>query len=371
MLDSLKKLDKKFLIIAGIIICLPIIIIIVLAIVQGCSNRKITYEKYESKMIEATEKYIKDNKNTPDEEGELVTVELSTLVKKEYIKSAEKLLDDTTCEGSVSVRRNGSSVETNNGGFLNYIVDLECKDYSTVHLVDKIKENITTSESGLYQDGEGYIFKGDKVKNYLSFFGHVYRIVSVDKEGIIKLIKEETEFNEKIWDNKYNIETNRNSGKNIYKDSLMLEYLVEDYKNPKKINSKAKEHIVAYDACVGKRSSTNYAIDSSIDCSEKLEKQVISLLNVSDYAKASLDSNCVNLRSRSCNNYNYLYDIVATTWTSNSLLDNTYEIIYISDGLMEFQDARESNGYNIVIYIDGNELYTSGSGSVNDPYIYE
>ena len=48
MLEALKKLDKKFLIIAGCIILLPILIIIFLAIIQGC-NRNITYENYEQK----------------------------------------------------------------------------------------------------------------------------------------------------------------------------------------------------------------------------------------------------------------------------------------------------------------------------------
>ena len=371
MLNALKKLDKKFLIMAVVIICLPILLIIFLAIVQGCSNRKITYEKYETKMIEAAQRYIEDTDKTPNEEGELLKVKLSTLVKKEYIKSTEKLLGDTSCDGSVSVRRNGSSVETNNGGFLNYTVNLECKEYSTTHLIDKIKENIVTEESGLYQDGEGYIFRGDKVKNYITLFGHNYRIMSIDKDGILKLIKTEGESTTRFWDNKYNIETNRNSGKNIYKDSVILEYLLEDYKNVKKINTKAKGHVMAYDVCIGKRNNNDYSINTTTDCSEKLEKQLISLLNVSDYARASLDANCVDLRSRSCNNYNYLYSVVPSTWTLNSVLNNSHEVIYLSDGLMEVQNANTYNDYNIVIYIDGNELYTRGIGSVNDPYIYE
>lgn len=371
MIDSLKKLDKKFLIIAGMIIFIPILIIVALVIIQGCSNRKMTYEQYEKKMIEAAQKYVNNSDKVPSVEGEVLTIKLSTLVKKEYIKSTEEAIGDTTCKGNVVVRRNGSSVETTNGGFLNYIVNLDCDKYSTINLVDKIKENVVTEGSGLYQNGEGYIFKGDKVNNYITFFGHNYRIVSIDKEGILKLIKSEAEFNDIIWDNKYNIETNRNSGHNIYKDGIILNYLLEDYKNTKKINTKAKEHIVAYDTCVGKRNNTDYSINNSTDCSEKLEKQVISLLNISDYAQASLDVNCVNLRSRSCNNYNYLYGVVSSTWTSNASLNNTYEVIYLSDGLMEVQNANTYNSYNIVIYMDGNELYTKGIGSVNDPYVYE
>ena len=371
MLSSLKKLDKKFLIMAGSIICLPIIILVFLAIMQGCTNKKITYDKYEIKMIEAMEKYIKNSDKVPTKEGEVVTAKLSTLVKKDYIKSTEELLDDSTCEGSVTVRRNGSSVEMTNGGYLNYVVDLECDDYSTTSLVDKITEKVVTEESGLYEEGQAYIFKGNKVNNYINFFGHSYRIVSIDKDGILKLVKSEPEMTNRIWDNKYNVETNRNSGKSIYKDSKILAYLLEDYKNTKKISTKAKQYVMAYDVCIGKRNNTNYAIDSELDCSEKLEKQIISLLNVSDYAKASLDPDCVDLKSLSCNNYNYLYNIVPSTWTLNTSLDNSYDVLYLSNGIMHVQSANSTNEYNIVIYIDGNQTYTKGIGSENDPYVYE
>ncbi len=371
MISALKRLDKKFLIIAGFIIFLPIFIIVFLAIMQGCGNKKITHEEYEKKMVLALEKYINAKNTTPVEEGEIFSVELSTLVNSGYIKSTEKLLDDSSCKGSVSVRRNGVSVETTNGGYLNYIAKLECNNYSTISLVDKLKENIVTEESGLYQDGEGYIFKGDKVKNYITFFGNSYRIMGIDKNGILKLIKTEPEMNTRIWDNKYNIETSRASGKNIYKDSKIRDSLIIDYENVKKVSLDAKKQIVAYDACIGKRSLNELTIDSSIDCSEVLEKQVVSLMNVSDYAKASLDVDCTNVKSPTCNNYNYLNGVVSDTWTLNSPTENSYEVFFISTGRMEVQYANTYSAYNLVIYIDGNQKYISGNGASNNPYVIE
>lgn len=369
MVDALKKLDKKFLIIAGSIIILPIMLIIILAIIQGCSNRKITYEKYETKMISAFEKYLKDENKVPMNEAETVTIKLEKLVESGYIKSTKKMLDDDTCNGSVTVRRNGSSVEQNNGGFLNYTVDLNCKDYSTIHLIDKLEENIATSESGLYLVGEDYIFKGDSPKNYINFFETMYRIVSIDKDGILKLIRVEPELTRRVWDNKFNVEVNHNYGKNIYKDSEILKVLLNDYTNSKRVNKSSREHIVAYDVCVGKRGISDYSISRDIDCSEKLEKQVISLINVSDFALASLDQDCNSIESKSCNNYNYLSEIASSTWTLNVVSDNTYQAFLISAGLAEIQNTSMYNEYNIVIYIDGNELYTEGTGSNIDPYI--
>lgn len=371
MFNALKRLDKKFLIIVGLIICLPILIIVFLAIIQGCGDKKISYEKYEEKMILALESYINRENKTPADEGEVVSVELSTLINKGYIKSTEKLLGDSSCEGTVSVRRNGSSIESTNGGFLNYIANLSCQNYSTTSFADKLKENLVTEGSGLYATNEGYIFKGNKVKNHIKFFGHNYRIMSIDNNGVLKLVKTDSEMTDRIWDNKFNSDINSSSGKNIYKDSVMLDVLASDYANTKKISTKAKHYVIAQDICIGKRNNNNYSIDSSLDCSEILENQVISLLNVSDYAKVSLDEDCLNLKSRSCNNYNYLYGVASSTWTLNASLDNTYEVFYLSGGMMQVQSANTYNSYNIVIYIDGNHPYTSGNGSSNNPYVIE
>ena len=122
MVNALRRLDKKFLILAGLVVCLPILIIIFLAIIRGCGDSKVSPQKYEEKMISALEKYSKEKNKVPSEEGELLTVKLSTLVSGGYIKSPENALGDSTCEGSVSVRRNAASVESTNGGFLNYTV---------------------------------------------------------------------------------------------------------------------------------------------------------------------------------------------------------------------------------------------------------
>lgn len=370
MIDALKKLDKKFLIILGCIIGLPILLIIFLAILRGCSNNSLSYDSYEKKMISGFEKYLNDKKDVPLQEGETRTIKLDKLVKAGYIKSPSKALDDDTCKGEIKVRRNGSSIEQNNGGFLNYTVNLECKNYSTTHLVDKIKEDITTSESGLYDVLNGYyVYKGESPKNYINFYGNDYRIISVDENNILKLVRTEPEMTKRLWDNKFNSEVNTSYGKNIYKDSNILKNLLSDYNNSKKISKSAKSHIVAHDVCIGKRNSVDYSISRETDCSEILENQVISLINVSDFSLASLDSDCNSIVSKSCNNYNYLKNVASSTWTLNATADNTYQAFFISAGLAETQNLNSYNEYNIVIYVDGNELYTSGTGSETNPYV--
>ena len=367
MVEVLKKLDKKFLIIAGVIIVFPIVLVLFLAMIRGCGESMMTYTDYEQKMLSAAERYFKGK--LPKKEAESKTVSLSKLIDKGYIKTPEKALKDDSCKGSVTVRMNGSSVEANNGGFLNYIVDLKCKNYKTTHLIDKIIEKTVTSESGLYQYDNEYVFRGNKVNNYITFYGQNYRIMSIDEYGFIKLIKDAPEPSTRYWDNKYNIEVNSSYGKNIYKDSAVLSYLLEDYQNSKKLTKKAKQHIVAHNVCIGKRDFKDYSISKELDCSEILETQIISLINVSDYARASVDPNCTTTISKSCNNYNYLSNISSSSWTTNSPSNNTYEVFFLSDGVQEVQNANTYNEYNVVIYIDGNEIYQSGKGTSIDPYI--
>ena len=362
-------MDKKILIIASCIILLPIVLIIVLSIIRSCSNTKVTYESYEEKMISAMENYLEAKDKKPKTEGDVVTVKLSKLVSGEYIKSTEDLLDDTSCKGSVTARLNGSNIEENKGGFINYTVNLECKKYKTNSLMNSLMESLVSGGEGLYKTDNGYIFKGEEPNNYINFFGKLYRIVSVNENGVVKLLKAESESIERYWDIKYNVDTGSSTGKNIYQDSEMYKYLIDIYNDPKKISDSAKEHIVSKDICVGSRDINNISFDNNSECSTLLENQVISLLNVTDYANASLDPDCLDITSKSCRNYNYMKNLFLDSWTMTAVSNNSYEVYYIYNGIIDYQEANKYSSYSIVIYIDGNEIIDSGDGSEKAPYV--
>lgn len=368
MVENLKKLDKKFLIIAGVIIVIPILLIIFLAIIQGCSNNKISYDKYENKLLLAGKKYFSDKKLLPNVESEVVKVDLDTLIKLDYIKSPSKSLDDSSCTGEVTVRLNGSVVEENDGGFYNYLVNLKCSLYETNNLNNNLLKSLTDSGSGLYKNDEEYIFRGDSVKNYIKLYNNDYRIIGITSTGLVKVIKSDSENLDRYWDIKYNTDVNDSYGKNIYQDSDMLKYLMNDYKNSKKISNNLKEKIVSHDVCIDSRDIKDVSINKS-SCTNVLSHQVISLIGVEDYAKASLDSECVSIVSKSCRNYNYMKDMGLTTWTYVPVSNNTYEVYYLDGGLIRHEEASNYENYNLVFYIDVNEIISSGNGSLNNPYV--
>jgi hypothetical protein len=371
MLNALKKMDKKFLILVCIIFGLPVFIIVFIAIIQGCSSSKISYEEYEQKMKTVAEGYLTEAELKKMSEGETIKIELEDLVESNKIKSPKQLLNDSSCDGNVVVRKNGSTIKQNQGGFYNYIVSLECDNYKTKTIKDALMKNVVSSDAGLYSIGENYIFKGKDVDNYISFYGTEYRIMSIDKNGILKLIKSESETINKYWDIKYNTETSNNSGKNIYRDSDILQEIIKIYLDVKNFKKSAKTRIIAQDLCVDPRDVNDLSKDTKKECNGLVENQVISLIGVEDFSNASLDPECYDIKSKSCRNYNYLNKLHLNTWTYTAVLNNTYEVYYLSNGVINVEEASKCLPLNIVIYIDGNENYKSGDGSQTNPFVIE
>lgn len=375
MLEQLKKMDKKFLYTVGGIIALPILLLIVMGIARGCSNKK-TYENYEKKMISAAQKYFKNKNKEPKTEGESKTVSLEKLVSSGYIKSTDKYLKDSTCTGSVTVQNNGASIKENNGGYLLYYSDLKCKNHKTKNLATNIKEKEVKSGSGLYKVENEYIFKGqddtsnDKyVENYINFYGTMYRILKIDANDDLKLLKVDSENRANRWDNKYNEVEKHSYGENDFEKSLILENLYTIYKKEKAYSSSAKKYIVSKNLCIGKRSKNDLELVSSSDCEKIVEKQLVGLPSVNDFALASLDPDCKKINSGSCRNFNYLSDFLYESWTMNGIKEDTYDVYYLASGMPYFTEANQYIDYNIVIYISGHIVDFKGTGTEKDPYI--
>lgn len=371
MKNALGKLDRKFLIFASCLIGIPLLLILVLMIIKGCSNVKTSYGKYENKMITATKKYIKNEDALSKGKSNYYKVDLETLVTKGYIKSTEKLLDDDSCHGYVVFRINGQNLDEDIKGYENYTVDLECKNYKTNNLKNLVMEDLTTSESGLYKVNGSYIFKGEQVDNYIKIYGTTYRIVSIDKDGLAKLLKEEPETQHIYWDMKYNTTVSQPWGKNIYKDSYIREKLESIYNDSRSTKNSLKSKMVDYDLCVDNISINDTNIYKTDECKDILSNQRYTLLDVTDFAKASLDPECKDITSKSCKNYNYMNRIGVYTWTYNGVLENSYQAYYIENGPAKVETGNIYYTYNLVMHIDSNEKIKSGKGTKKEPYIID
>jgi hypothetical protein len=411
MKDFFSKIDKKYLYILGGILGAILLIVIILVVVKACSGPGNNYEKVESQMVSATERFLKSKGQSLPKAFESKEISASELAAAGYMKEMSKLLEDTSCVGKVAVY--------NYSGQYLYIPDLNCTDYKTKHLGDVIKKdnliqvvnneptettdenntedpNATMEEgsdsnsntqttsnsnvvdldendgtgrnyvSGLYEENGEFVFKGKNPNNYLKIGSTMFRILDIDSNGLMRVVNLNQESKSVYWDNKYNSDIKKSNGINEFKNSYLYSLINNKFASYKPEN---KKHMAYNKLCVGKRGSKQLNISKEMDCALTLEKQYIMLPLVSDFARASLDEHCTTVTNPACRNYNYLASIISSTWTSNALSENTYQAILISVGRAKKVDAKDKNPYNLVLTINGYEKYVSGKGTQKNPYV--
>ena len=141
------KLNKKFLIFLGGIVGITFLIIIIVASFRACNRKTNNYSSVEKKMVEAARKYYRKNKDKTPDISENTSINAAELASGGFMKSLSEILIDSSCTGTVSVY--------NNGGLYQLIPDLQCAEYQTEHLADKIiKDNLVSSSTDGNEEAE-------------------------------------------------------------------------------------------------------------------------------------------------------------------------------------------------------------------------
>ena len=366
---------KKMIKFMGIIVAVMIIILVILFITSllGKGGKSVySYSELESILEKAGKSYFKDHPDyLPSAEGDVIEVDSTSLAEAGKIKSLSDYptKDGITCTGSVKV-------ELVDDEYI-YNPILECGDkYATVLFNSKIisDNELVTTGDGLYSKAGEYIFRGENVDNYVQLDESLWRIVKITKDDEIVLINEEGAGFGSVWDNRYNQETNYNSGINKYGVSRIKDYLDDVYNNPKEkkkeviLSKKDKTKIVSFDVCIGKKSSKSEDKNNTEECKEKLKDQKVGLLTLSDYLYASVDPNCKSAESKSCRNYNYLV-INNDWWLVTASTENTSYVFNVkSNGSSAVAYASSHARVRPVIHLNSNVLFKSGKGTLEKPY---
>lgn len=360
----LNRLNGKLVKIMGIFFGLFIVVIILLIFFGG--DKVQPYGKIEDRMVAAAKKYYADNKEfLPKNNGDKTTVSGLDL-ESNYMKKLSKMVKQgVICNGEVRVYKFNDEI--------NYVPYLNCgNDYVTKEMYREISkdENLVTIGSGLYKVGDTFVYRGLDVKNYIMFADRLWRIISVDANGNVRLIEDDSD-NYSVWDDSYNIEKKSDLGINVFytnktEPSDIYTYLAGLIKNEKFIDSKSATKLSYIDVCYGSRAEDNATKDGSAECSIKVEAQV-SVLAVYEYLRASLDENCQNLTSRSCSNYNFLATFPKNFWTSTPVSGTTHRVYEIGKDISH-TNAAFSKTIRAVINLNPSTIYSSGDGSLNNPY---
>lgn len=356
---------KKMIYILSAVMGVMIIFIVIIALVSSCSNKKLSYEKIETQLKTAATSYFNNNSSLPNEEGNSVTVDASTLVSGGYMKELSEMVEEgVNCSAKVIVTKNGD----------NYLYSpiLNCGDkYQTRKLSDVImKDNpVTTTGAGLYQVNGMYVFKGEIVNNYVQLDSNLWRILDIDSDGYARLIYAGKNTEEVyVWDDRYNIDEDENVGINDYSVSRMKDTLIALDSSNQYLTKETKINLAYRTWCIGKRSTSNKEISNSEECATTVSGQLFGLPYVSDYVNASIDSNCNTIDDQSCSNYNYLLNSSLSSWTLTGSKEKSSKVYTVSRSRYSVTDASNDKPIRPTVYLSNNVIYADGDGSQSNPY---
>lgn len=361
----------------AVIVVLGIIALIATTAVMGLlkKNTESLYATQVEIIESAAKKWVVANSGYLPSDGSDYSLQLTKLVSDGY-------LDD----GDVLDPRNKKPIN----GYVNIYFDSGVNQYK-IKLINEDNMTVTkdtilaintpvTSGTGLYVDSAEsgrYYFKGTNPNNYIKFNNEVWRIVSIESDGTIKIIKQ-TGFTH-VFDTSGNrTSSNGNTactqtkgcpiwaknGSDVVKDSEILTYLNDDYYS--KFIKSAKDAIVAGKWCykylsTGGSSASDFIEDQFFAfCETESTNEKVGLISVKEIKEAS-NGTCGYLKA--CQN-NYLNNST-NFWTLNY---SASSLIMNISGQVASADANNS-AINVrpVLYLSG-DTELEGKGTSSNPF---
>ena len=240
---------------------------------------------------------------------------------------------------------------------------------------DKVEDmgGTTTSGNGIYKDlyEEGrYIYKGKNPNNYITFNNEQWRIISLEKDGTMKIMRVAS-----IGNRTYD------SSSNDWATSDLKTYLNGTYYNG--LSNAAKSQIVEHDFAAGAgycNIDTNEGSDLTDQVNaenEQLVKQKVGLATATEYLRSNSNTNLCRTITLINNNYS---TCKSTTWMFNSanwwtMSASSYYTNYaffvrsIGDLIGGNADNRVNKSFGVrpAVYLSSS-VKLSGSGTSSNPY---
>ena len=231
--------------------------------------------------------------------------------------------------------------------------------------VGGIEISTVTEGDGLYadeyQDGR-YVYKGVNPDNYIQFNNELWRIIGIETDGRIKIIKDEFATS-KAFDS---------DESNSWRYSSLQTYLNENYYNS--LLSENRSQIILSNWNVGNPTSTSHRDLSQQITEENSEvwSGNVGLISISDYIRASSNKELCGNWTLSDSNYklckktNWLF-ANDYYWTFAKL---SWNMIYTIGKEGDFYSFNTSLAAKVrpVVYLKSNVI-VSGNGSLFMPYL--
>ena len=251
-------------------------------------------------------------------------------------------------------------------------LSLKAKGNIKINLVttEDLKALAVTEGDGLYQDEyeEGrFIYKGDSPNNYITFNNETWRILSVEADGRIKIVR-----NELLSDRSFDT-TGGSMGSNSWDRPADLKtYLNGEYLDSITVN---KEKIVPSTWSIGTVTYNNdLAGQIASENGTKSQIASVGLITASEYLRTNTNKeqcenmNLNNANSNICEVLTWLFKGI-TYWTispNTNVPDLVFTVGY--DGVVGRNFANAIFDARPSVYLSS-DITLSGSGLAEDPFI--
>ena len=309
-----------------------------------------------------------DKINVPENASTAISYEVTGIKEGYLLKSNETALLTVTVKYN-NVTSQPSQEELN----INFNITLEYSQAPNGYVEpvptitsDDLKALAVTEGDGLYADeyeSGKYIYKGANPNNYITFNNETWRILSIEADGRIKIVRDELLPSRK-WDS-----TNSN---NWDRPSDIKTYLNGEYLESITVN---KDKIVPSTWSIGGVTIGNNDLAGQIASENGTQSQEasIGLITASEYLRA-------NTNKEECGNFSLNNDNYSTCKTTNWLFKNdyywtispyfsaSYLVFYVdNDGDLNCDDSTYPYAVLPAITLSS-DINLSGSGTAGDSY---
>ncbi len=235
--------------------------------------------------------------------------------------------------------------------------------------------NLVTTGDGLYKDTyeEGrYFYKGANPNNYITFNNEEWRIISVENDGTLKIIRYKS-IGDMVWDS--------SNSNNWARPADLNTYLNGEYLN----SMSNSENIVAHNFSIGGVTFGNNNLAEQINGeNETIWNGKVGLITVSEYLRANTNTaqcetfSLNNIYGTTCLTTNWLFSggdvhTISLNNDSNNQIFSIWLMDFRPTGLigdLSYIDADFSGTVYPVLYLSS-DITLSGEGTKTNPFQIE
>lgn len=253
--------------------------------------------------------------------------------------------------------------EFNNGTYATIAVDIASELTENTLTTNDLKDLAVTSGDGLYKDtyeNDRFIYKGTNPNNYITFNNEMWRILSVEADGSLKIIK-----NESIGDMIFDTDNSN------WETSDIKTYLNGEYLNSIGTN---KGKIISHKWSIGAITSDNADLKGQITSENSTLSQEanVGLITVSEYIRANNKAECNsfaanNTNTSTCKTTNWLSKNLSLWTITPNMSESRFIFTIAADGTVSNAGTDFGSSTFPVVYLASDTTLT-GDGSQNNSF---